>query len=1009
MTVNHLYPESIEHLHVGCEKPRAYFIPYPTKALAAKEIGSPEEGYASGREASPFFRSLNGEWDFRFLPSFDRVYDLDPLIAEDKFEKITVPLSWQVLTDRGYDVPNYTNVRYPYPVDPPHVPNENPCGLYRRFFDLDPAFLGKKRLFLNFEGVDACFYVWVNGKFLAFSQVSHMTSEIEITDAVREKGNELTVLVVKWCAGSYLEDQDMFRFSGIFRDVYLLWRDPVCLTDAYLRPTLDETLTQGTLTGELTLNGRAEVTWELTSPDGKYLCSGTATADPTFSFTVPVDAPVLWNDEEPKLYTLYVLCGSERIAFRLGFRRIEIKDGIVLLNGAKIKLKGFNHHDTHPLLGHTVPFTRLRDDIYMLKQANGNAIRTSHYPPDPRFLSLCDEIGVMVVDETDLECHGFIFSEDRDMLSNDPKWIPVYLDRAERMFERDKNHPCVFMWSLGNESGFGCGHRAMSKFLHGRMPGCLVHYEGAYNHLNGNKQMTDVVDVESRMYPAPNVIRAYFEDERFTQPYFLCEYCHSMGNGPGDFADYMDVFYGYDRMLGGCVWEFADHSVYLKNGDGTYRATYGGDFGDTPNDGNFCIDGLVYPDRTPSPAYDEMKQAYLPVHFEVLDAAAGRFRVTNRRRFTSLSDLRVDWSLEENGYEKAAGSLTLAAAPTGAEEFTLPLPRTEGVTTVTFRVFSGRTYAWAKRGSEMGFASFVLRDAPLPEKETVKTAVPVLTETDTAVTVRADETVWVFDKVTGLLSSLVFRGKECLAAPLDYRIWRAPTDNDRSIRHEWQNAGFHVASSSRTSFEVTEEDGTVRVTVGFTLAQRAARPILRGKAVYAIGADGALTVTTDVKVSDNVPWLPRFGVRAILPEGFEQVSYFGYGPCGSYEDMRLNSRLSRFDTAASAEYEPFIKPQENYSHTGIKEASVSTAGGVCLTFRPVGKDASFRASHYSDEALTATGHRDDLKWDDRVYASLDYRMSGIGSNSCGPQLDERWRLKEKEFSFSFRLIPGVLA
>ncbi|MCQ2425516.1 MAG: DUF4981 domain-containing protein [Lachnospiraceae bacterium] len=1014
MELNNKYIESLEEIHVGCEKPRAYFIPYPSKALAAKDVGSAEEGFSCGRAASPFFQSLNGEWDFRFFPSVNRISDLDGLCADTaSFEKITVPMNWQVLTDRGYDVPQYTNVAYPFPVDPPHVPNENPCGLYRRVFTVPAEYDGKKSVYLNFEGVDSCFYVWVNGTFIAFSEVSHMTTECDITKALLPgKENVLTVLVVKWCAGSYLEDQDMFRFSGIFRDVYLLYRDPVHVRDAYLRPAVSESLTEGTLHGVLSLTGRAEVTWELVSPEGKYLASNTFTAEEDAEFSVAVPDPVLWNDEAPALYTLFLLCGEERLAFRIGFRRIEIKDGIVLLNGAKIKLKGFNHHDTYPYLGHTVPYTRLRDDIYMLKQANGNAIRTSHYPPDPRFLSLCDGIGVLVVDETDLECHGMAPAGDWCGLSNNPDWVPVYVDRAERMFERDKNHPCVFMWSLGNESGFGCGQRAMSRFLHDRMPGmpgipgCLVHYEGAYNSWNNNVQMTDVVDVESRMYPSPQMIRDYLADERFTQPYFLCEYCHSMGNGPGDFADYLDLFYSSDRMLGGCVWEFADHSVYLRKPDGSYRATYGGDFGEYPNDGNFCIDGLVYPDRTPSPAYYEMKQAYLPVHF-AWNGEEKKLTVENRRRFLDLSDLVIRWTVEENGYEKASGLLFPKTAPTGTEEFTPDLPETDGVTVLVLRVLSLTGKPWAKSGSELGFASFVIKDGALPEKAPASVSPLTVKESADTLSVTAKETVWTFDKVTGQVSSLVFRGKECLAAPLSYRVWRAPTDNDRNVRHEWQNAGFHQPDSCLTGFAVTENADSVTVTAEFFLSKRAACPFLSAKAVYTVTGDGALTVKTDVKVSEKAPWLPRFGIRAVLPENFEEVSYFGCGPVGSYEDMRLNSYFSRFDGQVKDEYEPFIRPQENYSHTGVKEASVTSFGGVTLTFRPLGKDASFRASHYGDETLTRVSHRDELPFDPLTYVSFDYRMSGIGSNSCGPQLDERFRLKEKEFTFSFRLIPGM--
>ena len=509
------YHQSTETLHVGCEKPRAYFVPFPC-GCASKN---------AERGESTFFKSLCGEWNFKFFKSVNDVCDL----STEGSDKLTVPMSWQMALGRGYDVPNYTNVNYPIPYDPPFVPDENPCGLYSRKFTVPAAMAGKK-IYLNFEGVDSAFYVWVNDEFAAYSQVSHMTSEIDVTSLVHAGENEIKVLVLKWSDGTYLEDQDMWRMSGIFREVYLLFRDETHIRDIFVHCDLDDSFTDADFTVDIDVTGKATVEWTLDCPCGETISSGKCDVDESGKIVVPtVKNAKLWSDEEPNLYTLTLHCGNEYITLPIGARRVEIKDGCVVINGKKVKAKGVNRHDSHHLLGHATPVEHMVRDIMIMKAHNVNMVRTSHYPNDPRFTALCDKYGIYVCDETDLETHG---ARPWYALSRSPEWEGEYVDRVQRMVERDKNHPCVIFWSLGNESGWGQNHVAMHTWIKSRDTSRIVHYEGANYDYNDGKYLRDVTDIESRMYPNPTWCDNYCKNPERDEPLFLCEYSHAMGNGP---------------------------------------------------------------------------------------------------------------------------------------------------------------------------------------------------------------------------------------------------------------------------------------------------------------------------------------------------------------------------------------------------------------------------------------------------------------------------------------------
>ncbi len=994
-------------LHVGCEEPRAYFIPFPSESDAVNE----------NRGQSAFFKSLDGEWAFRFFRSLSDVCCRDITgndFSTDGFDRMTVPMSWQMALGRGYDVPNYTNVNYPIPVDPPYVPDENPCALYVRDFSVPAAMKGKK-IYLNFEGVDSAFYVWVNDTFAAYSQVSHLSTEIDVTGLVHEGKNTLKVLVLKWSDGTYLEDQDMWRMSGIFREVYLLFRDPVHIRDIFVTCALSSDYRNAAFKADLSLTGKAEVAWKLDCPCGKTLFSGKAEIDGNGTVEIPeIEDARLWSDEEPNLYTLYLACGHEHIALPVGARKIEIRDKCILINGRKVKAKGVNRHDSHHLLGHATPLEHMERDLKIMKAHNVNMVRTSHYPNDPRFTALCDKYGLYVCDETDIETHGM---HPWNGLSDNPDWEKAYVDRAERMVERDKNHPSVIFWSLGNESGLGRNHAAMTAWIKSRDTSRLVHYEGAHSGYNNGEHKRDVTDVESHMYPTPQWCKEYCEDPKFDQPLFLCEYSHAMGNGPGDLAAYWREIESHDEFFGGCVWEFIDHSVAVGDRYGNPSFTYGGDFGDKPNDGNFCVDGLVYPDRRPHTGLKELKQAIMPA--AVTEVKPGTYAVKSRRYFRDFSDLSCAWTVRRDGKVLMSGVYpNLAIGPQETEEFTLfdELPE-GGIVTVDFSFRQKAPTKWADTGYEVGMAQFVYENA-VPSYQAPAAVYPVETEVcGKRITVTAGETVYTFCRTCGMIKDITDNGEHLITKPIVPQIWRAPTDNDRNVRWQWQGVGMDTAKVKCYSCELAEADGekaVIRAKISMGSAPN--DPLFHADVTYTVRAGMGVKIDFDVKWRDisrpnrwdpsrrDKLFRPRFGVRLTMPEGSEQMRYFGYGPYESYEDKRLASKLGEFGSTVTENYEPYVFPQENSSHWGCRWADVHTVAGHGFLFTSA-EPFSFSASHFSPEQLTEKGHHYELEHEPETTVILDCRQSGIGSNSCGPQLAEELRFDEEETVCSVVLKP----
>lgn len=987
------YHQSTETLHVGCEKPRAYFVPFPC-GCASKN---------AERGESTFFKSLCGEWNFKFFKSVNDVCDL----STEGSDKLTVPMSWQMALGRGYDVPNYTNVNYPIPYDPPFVPDENPCGLYSRKFTVPAAMAGKK-IYLNFEGVDSAFYVWVNDEFAAYSQVSHMTSEIDVTSLVHAGENEIKVLVLKWSDGTYLEDQDMWRMSGIFREVYLLFRDETHIRDIFVHCDLDDSFTDADFTVDVDVTGKATVEWTLDCPCGETISSGKCDVDESGKIVVPtIKNAKLWSDEEPNLYTLTLHCGNEYITLPIGARRVEIKDGCVVINGKKVKAKGVNRHDSHHLLGHATPVEHMVRDIMIMKAHNVNMVRTSHYPNDPRFTALCDKYGIYVCDETDLETHG---ARPWYALSRSPEWEGEYVDRVQRMVERDKNHPCVIFWSLGNESGWGQNHVAMHTWIKSRDTSRIVHYEGANYDYNDGKYLRDVTDIESRMYPNPTWCDNYCKNPERDEPLFLCEYSHAMGNGPGDLRDYWEVIEANDNFFGGCVWEFIDHSVAIGDKYGDPSFTYGGDFGDHPNDGNFCVDGLVYPDRRVHTGLEELKQAIMPV--AVREVKPGTVAIKSRRYFKSLSDISMAWTVKVDGKAVKSGvHPNLDIAPEAEEVFEI-VPENElpahGTVTLDLSFRQNKPTEWADVGYEVGFAQFIYERA-----EKIKAApalYPVeLCENREEYTVTVGETVYKISKFSGMITDICDNGEHLITKPVVPQIWRAPTDNDRNVQWDWRNSSIHNAKVKCYSTEVVKADENEAVILSkISLAAAPNEVVLRADVTYTVKYGMGIKIACDVKWNVQKKHYPRFGMRLTMPEGAEQMRYFGYGPNESYVDKRLASKLGEYKSTVTENYEPYVFPQENSSHWGCRWADVHTVAGHGFLFTSC-EPFSFNASHFSPEQLTETRHHYELKREPETTVMLDMRMDGIGSNSCGPELAEKYRFNETEFSSSVTIKPVFAA
>ena len=980
-------------LHVGTCPIRSYYLPYADQ----------EESH-TGLSSRVF--SLNGEWAFRYFPSFQQAIDPEEGLCfdEEEMDSIPVPSCWQ---NHGYGRHMYTNVRYPFPVDPPFVPDENPCGLCVRHFELeekDP----ETRWFLNFEGVDSCFYLWVNGEFAGYSQVSHCTSEFELTDLLEQGDNVVAVLVLQWCDGSYLEDQDKLRMSGIFRDVYLLARPQEHLRDFFVKESFAPDFSSAQVTVELELEGKPALTASLYGPDGQLVSTAQPQED---QVSFQVEAPVLWNAEHPAQYTLVLESPDECIVQMVGLRKIEVKDGVVLLNGVAIKFRGVNRHDSDPVTGYTISREQALLDLALMKRHNINAIRTSHYPNAPWFLQLCSEYGFYVVAEADMESHGMAMRTGFHSLENyadaadDPQFGEAILDRVQRSVIRDKNNAAAVIWSLGNESGWGENFETAGRWIKEYDPSRLVHYENFLTYHKARTPDFSMLDLYSRMYAPTQDVDDYFHgcdlDENLhgrRMPFIQCEYIHAMGNGPGDAEDYQQRIMQYPGFCGGFVWEWCDHAVYggtTPDNRPIYR--YGGDFGEFPHDGNFCMDGLVYPDRTPHTGLLEYKNVIRPLRASLISGST--FRLHNYLDFTAAQDaVTLSYEVTQDGEALFGGNLDMPAiAPHEEGEVTLPELPQGGVVTVTFFYAAKEDSPFYQAGHPLGFDELVLWEEPFfLDAPAAEGALQVEAGPDQVV-FTGEAFRYVFDNETGLFTSMVYKNRNLLTRPMEWNTWRAPTDNDRNVAHQWKASGYDRPTVR--VYSVEQEGNTLTCRLGIAAVTIA--KFLDVQAEWTVSPSGRVDVKLHCQRDTRFPWMPRFGLRLFLPQEFRGVEYFAYGPYESYVDKHRASRLGVYAQSVDAMHEDYIKPQENSSHWGCRYVTL-TDGAFALT-AAAEQPFSFNVSPYTQEELTAKAHNWELEPCGETVLCLDYKMSGVGSNSCGPQLLPQYRLEEESFDFGFTL------
>lgn len=1022
--------QNLELQQINREPNRTTLIPYACRNAAM--LGE--------RGASPFYKLLNGVWDFYYAAvpevwpeNFEREdYDFEDV----EWETINVPGNWQMEGD--YDVPQYTNVRFPIPYDPPFVPDDNPVGFYRREFTL-PSSWADKRIFINFDGVNSAYYVYVNGKQAGFSKVTHMPAEFDITELVHEGENTLAVKVFKWSDGTYLEDQDCWRLSGIFRDVYMLGVPKTHIRDLRVTSLLDGSYTNGLLDVECDIfnyNGaesheELELAISLLSDCGctvaeKILsASVTGGTSRTLKFSAEIADVLKWTAETPNLYTL--LCELKRGGrtvevqrVRTGFRVVEIHDQQLFVNGVSIKLKGVNRHDTNTEMGHVSTMETMLRDIELMKQHNINTVRTSHYPNDPRWLDLCDEWGLYVIDEADLECHGIVtadpdsaFIENAyDRIATDPMWTKAFIDRGERMVMRDRNHPSIIFWSLGNESGYGCCHVEMAKVMRALDATRPIHYE--------RDEKAETSDIYSQMYT--NVQSLIEEGEKADpKPFFLCEYAHAMGLGPGSLKDYWDAIYKYPRLIGGCVWEWCDHGLTAYTDDGELYYKYGGDFGDEPNDSNFCVDALCYPDRTPHTGLLEYKQAIQPMRAVAVDLTKGDFDITNLYAFRSYDDMIATWVIEVDGQAVQQGELKLDIKPYATERVHIDykLPR-RGNAYIALMLREKYDTRWCAAGHEVAAAQFKLpvSNAHVAIKAADMPELMLVNDAESGALVMGEDFTIMFDR-RGNIIEWQQAGRDLLLSGPKVNLWRAPTDNDVHIKEYWKGFGLDKLQARVTECSAERITGSaVRVRVTQVLAPSVTRPVVRAEITYTIFGDASVRVNikyvplTDFKLKRPAsPWaqpgtpeadwhykeiyLPRLGVTMDLPEDYDRVIWLGRGPQENYQDMWEGALTGLYEGDMDDLHEPYVRPQENGARGETKYLAIvdKRGSGLMVINEKARYDGfSFNAHPYTDAELDKATHTCELKAGDFIRLSIDYSQGALGSNICGPEPMEQYRL-----------------
>ena len=975
---------------------RAYFIPYSKKEkLCAVDL-------KHERTDSDLVEVLSGEWDFKYYNDISLIPEVFDA-AGVEFDRIHVPSTWQ---RTGYEPPVYLNCPYEFDLPNPNVPEHMSAGIYRKTFEVTNS---DDVHILSFLGVVPCVDLYVNGMYVGYSEGAHNSAEFDISEFIYEGTNELLAVVHKWCSGTYLECQDMFRENGIFRDVLLYRLPAVYINDYYIRPRKADG--KWTMDVEITLEGKlsgCEVALSL-EKGGKVIAGEVVKAERLTYMTFDNLDVTEWNAEIPTVYNAYITLyknGEELMTLRniTGFKTVEIKGNTFTFNGQVIKFKGVNHHDTNGKTGYVMTFDDYEKDVKLIKEYNGNAIRTSHYPPDPCLIALADTYGLYIVDEADIETHGAFFAPHNDInkISHDLKWAPRYLDRVKRMYYRDRSHPCITMWSLGNEAGGYACQDVCYDYLHETCPEIPTHYEGV---IHTKRKAYDVV---SDMYPTHAQVERVGKGTQMgkcykTKPYFLCEYVHAMGVGPGAMEEYWDSFYKYDNLMGGCIWEWADHAVY--HADGPYEYTYGGDHGEKKHDGNFCVDGLVYPDREPSTGALEMKNVYRPVRASL--NPDGSFTFTNTNRFRSSGYITIIWTALRNGVAEKDGRLALDIEPCGSQTVKIPIDiPSDGDYHINFEYIDADSNSIANE-------QIALREDFKPLSLPKGSKFDCSLDSD-ELKIMFDGGELVFDRATGEISSYTVGSKELVNQSPAFRkgfipnIFRAPLDNDRYILPKWLDAGYDDVEVILKDFEVEIERKSAEVEVEYSIRSKKGA-IAKVELKYEIDAAGCVEVKAEFKpVSQKraAAVLPRFGLTLEMPESFENVEYYGYGPFENECDFKEQCTVGIFESSVDDMDERYIKPQDYGTRTGVRWVKLTDADGDGLLICNADRKLSFNVRHFTQKLLQGANHREDLHSEHTTVFNIDGFRRGTGTASCGPDVLDKYNVDaSKGLKYSFTVVP----
>jgi len=982
-------------------KQYSHFIPYGNEKAALSGIYSRSENYLL----------LNGVWKFKYYKNAYEVPQSIPFDSANSFEwdNVDVPSCWQTT---GYDNAQYINACYPIPANPPYVPTHNPAGVYTREVNI-PATFDKKDVFITFEGVASFFYVWVDGEYVGMSKGAHLQSRFDITRHIENKSRvRVTVMVLKWSDATYLEDQDLIRLNGIFRDVYLLAREKERIDDIFVTTDLDSTYTNSVVT----VKTKGNTAFEAKLIDKNRTVVAEKRAECGKDITFEVNNADKWTAETPNLYTLIFKCGNEIIPVSVGIRKVEISEkSELLINGKAVKLFGVNRHDSHPDLGYYTPQEHMIADLMQMKRHNINCIRTSHYPNSPIFLEYCDKLGFYVIDEADLEAHGTRVDNNmhHEMLRDNTAWTDAFLDRTVRTFERDKNHSSIIIWSIGNEACMGENHRACMRYLHEHDDTRLVHYEGAHQAADYEKpgDDTELVDIVSRMYVSVEDTDPYVNGVNEKRPYYLCEFCHAMGVGPGDLKKYIDYMEAHDSFIGGCVWEWADHSIRQYDENGNDYFVYGGFWGDYPNDGNFCCDGLNSPDRIAHTGLKDYKNLIKPIYVKAFNESTKTVTLFNRNSFTNASDIALFWRIKRDGKVISQGRIDdIATEPKQTRDITLDYNFPAADCAEYYAEFSFvQKYdtLWEKSGYEIGFDEFKLENIAYIAPEYAKSNNSVsVNECYPYAYISGFDFEYTFNLACGFFEKINYCGKDFLSERNDLSIWRAPIDNDRWNLDKWRMFNIDKAFTTCMKCEVSKvADDYAVIVAHIAHGGVSVIPDISGYITYTIFADGEIKTYMSLEFSNNTElWLPRLGMEIVMPAGFEKVEYLGMGPDENYRDLIHNARMGHYKINVTDMHNTYSKPQDNGNRTAVKWMLCSDIAGRGLLFK-ADNNFEFTASHYSTKMLENAKYACDLVASDKTYIHIDYKQSGVGSGICGPKLDPAFRMDDKHIDFAFRIKP----